>query len=124
MNTSTQLMEQVIKLVARTGLFFAKADGDYSEREQAFIEAFIAQLAQDGSAEEARALVGDVADEHITLDQLVADTRQVLQQLPPNEADMVKLMLYAFITDMVAADGCNCTAEQEAMQQWRDALAG
>ncbi len=123
MNQNNNIIEQVIKLVARTGLFFAKADGHYSEREQTFINAFIEQLALEGSADEARALVGDVEHETNTLDQLVADTRAVLDTLPPDQADTVLLMLYAFVTDVVDADGDDCPAEREALAQWRQALA-
>ena len=123
MNENTNLIEQVIKLVARTGLFFAKADGQYSEREQAFINEYIAQLAKDGSPDEVRALLGDVEHEHITLEGLVADTRAVLEQIPVNDADMVTLMLYAFINDVVKTDGEDCPAEKEALRQWCAALA-
>ncbi len=122
-NTHTDIALQAIQLVARTGLYFAKADGHYSEREHAFIDAFVAQLALEGSADEARTLVGAVEQETITLDQLLADTRALLGQLPPDQADTVLLMLYAFATDVVNADGDSHPAEREALAQWRQALA-
>ncbi|MBQ7690614.1 MAG: TerB family tellurite resistance protein [Muribaculaceae bacterium] len=118
-----QLLEQVIRLVARTGLFFAKADGQYSERERVFVQAFIDLLARQGDAAQARALVDDATSERISLDSLVHDTRQVLAQLPPDDADVVKLLLYAFINDVVKADGDTCEAEREAQRQWCAALA-
>ena len=105
MNENVNLIEQVIKLVARTGLFFAKADGDYTEREQAFINEYVNQLARDGSPDEVRALLGDVEHEPVTLDQLIADTQALLAQLPVADGQMVSLMLYAFINDVVKADG-------------------
>ncbi len=123
MNQNNNIIEQTIKLVARTGLFFAKADGHYSEREHAFIDAFVAQLALEGSPDEARALVADVEHEAITLHQLVADTRALLGTLPPDQADTVLLMLYAFATDVVNADGTHSPAERQALTQWRQALA-
>ena len=123
MNTDIQVMEQVIRLVARTGLYFAKADGNYTEREQAFINAYVEQLAMEGDAEQAQALVAEATRECITLDSLVADTRSLLALLPPTHADMVKLMLYAFINDVVKADGDDCPTEKEALRQWCAALA-
>ncbi len=123
MNENVNLIEQVIKLVARTGLFFAKADGDYTEREQAFINEYVNQLARDGSPDEVRALLGDVEHEPVTLDQLIADTQALLAQLPVADGQMVSLMLYAFINDVVKADGDDCPAEKEALRQWCAALA-
>ena len=123
MNENVNLIEQVIKLVARTGLFFAKADGDYTEREQAFINEYVNQLARDGSPDEVRSLLGDVEHEPVTLDQLIADTQALLAQLPVADGQMVSLMLYAFINDVVKADGDDCPAEKEALRQWCAALA-
>ena len=67
--------------------------------------------------------MAEATRECITLDSLVADTRSLLALLPPTHADMVKLMLYAFINDVVKADGDDCPTEKEALRQWCAALA-
>ena len=45
---NTKPIEKVIWLVAKTGLFFAHADGRYDVREKNFIEGFIDKLAAIG----------------------------------------------------------------------------
>ena len=117
-------LELVIKLVAKTGLFFAKVDGNYSERERAFINAYIEQLmAQGGTQEEVREIIGDVENRNISFDEVMTDTRQLLKALSPAEANLVKMALYAFINDIVKADGDDCPAEKEAFVKWNKALA-
>ena len=44
LNMETSAIEKIIKLVAKTGLFFASADGVYSTRENKFIADFIGKL--------------------------------------------------------------------------------
>lgn len=117
-------LELIIKLVAKTGLFFAKVDGNYSDRERAFINAYIEQLmAQGGTREEVRELIGDVEERNITFEEVMADTHQLLGLLPPTDASMVKMALFAFINDIVKADGDDCLAEKEAFKKWNSALA-
>ena len=116
-------LELVIKLVAKTGLFFAKVDGNYSMRERAFMKSYIDQLVQSGGTEdEVRTLLGDIERRSITLDEVVADTRELLSQLSENDARIVKLMLYSYINDVVKADGDDCPAEKEAFVAWSKAL--
>lgn len=116
-------LEQVIRLVAKTGLFFARVDGEYSDRERAFIQAYIDQLVQaGGTLEEVKAIIGDIERKSITLDEVLADTREVLDQLSPNDARIVKLMLYSYINDVVKADGDDCAAEKAAFEAWNAAL--
>lgn len=116
-------LEDVIKLVAKTGLFFAKVDGHYSEREREFLKSYTAQLVNaGGTEEEVRRILGDMEQQNITLDEVVADTRQVLAQLTPNDARIVRLMLYSYINDVVTADGDDCAAEKAAFVAWNKAL--
>lgn len=116
-------LEQVIRLVAKTGLFFAKVDGDYTEREQAFMQAYIDQLVQaGGTPAEVEELIGNIENEPITLEGVIADTHALLESLPPNDARIVKIMLFSYISDIVAADGDNCPAEKAAFDAWNQSL--
>lgn len=116
-------LEQVIKLVAKTGLFFAKVDGDYTEREQAFMQAYIDQLVQaGGTPEEVDELIGHLEQETITLEDVIADTHALIGSLPPNDARIVKIMLFSYISDIVAADGDDCPAEKAAFEAWNQSL--
>ncbi|MBO4871439.1 MAG: hypothetical protein J5565_05600 [Muribaculaceae bacterium] len=120
---NVNVLEQVIRLVAKTGLYFAKVDGDYSEREKAFIQVYMEQLEQaGGTKEEVEAIIGDIEHRNITLEEVVGDTRQVLETMTPREAGIVKLTLCSFIDDIVKADGEDCKAEQEAFEAWKAAL--
>ena len=116
-------LEQVIKLVAKTGLFFAKVDGEYTEREQAFMQAYIDKLVEaGGTPEEVQAIIGDMENQPITLDEVIADTHALLNSLPPNDARIVKIMLFSYVSDIVAADGEDCPAEKAAFDAWNQSL--
>ncbi len=120
---NTNALEMIIKLVAETGLFFAKVDGNYSERERAFFNAYIDQLVQQGGTrDEVMALIGDVEQRNITLEEVLDHTKALLARLSPDEGRVVKLTLRSFITDIIDADGEDCQAEKDAFKAWEEAL--
>ena len=122
---SVNTLELVIKLVAKTGLFFAKVDGNYSEREKSFLQAYIDQLVSTGGTEqEVREMIGDFDQQVITLEEVVADTREILHRLPAAQARIVKLMLYSYISDIIEIDGEQCSDEKTAFHAWEEAIYG
>ena len=59
--------------MAKTGLFFASADGDYSDKEKNFIEGFISGIENIGDIDdELKAKVNDATSHTYTLDEIVS----------------------------------------------------
>ena len=107
MENNYDSIELTVKLVAKTGLFFACVDGEYSESEKIFIENYINSL----------------SNVRFTLDEIVADTRQLLGYFPEVEDKKAIVMsMYNFIQRVITADGVEHPNEVEALQKWAEAL--
>ncbi len=94
-----------ITLMAKTGLFFASADGDYSDKEKNFIEGFISGIENIG-----------------TLDEIVKETQQLLEGFSPDEQSAIKKSLKAFVNKVIDADCERKSTEQENYLAWKKAI--
>jgi len=78
MEENYQSIELVVKLMAKTGLFFASVDGEYADSERIFIENYINQLSKVGPVDEVKDMLENALNQHFTLGEIIADTRQLL----------------------------------------------
>jgi len=115
---------KAVKVVAKTGLFFSCIDGEYSDQERQFIENYIQELAQYGNIdEEVKPLLDNPLDKHYTLEEIIADTRDLLQSIDsPADRREIAVALADFISQLVKADGKERPAEREAFIQWADGV--
>ncbi len=120
----TKAIEKTIKLLAKVGLFFAKADGKYTDKEENFIAKFIDRLAGDGDdRKEAEALLEGYLDKTFTLDEIIADTKDLLSGFNETEQGVITLMLNGFIDQVIEADGKESAAELKNYEAWQKAIA-
>lgn len=118
-----QKLVDTIKLMAKTGLFFANADGNYSESEKKFITDFILGIEQVGDLEIGlKAQVLDTVNHSYTFEEIVAETRQVLDGFSKQEQEAIKKSLKAFVNEVINIDGERKKVEQEYYLQWRQAI--
>lgn len=116
-------IELVVHLMAKTGLFFAALDGVYAPSERAFIENYINRLASVGPVDEVRQMLQNSLNLRFTLEEIVADTRQLLNYFPsPADKRAIVLAMYNFIQKVIMADGVEHEREKEALAQWANAL--
>lgn len=119
-----QKLADTITLMAKTGLFFANADGQYTESEKKFITDFVLGIEKVGDMEEAlKAQVMDTVNHAYTLEGVVAETKALLGGFNPDEQLAIKKSLRAFANQVIMADGNRCTTEQENYINWKKALA-
>lgn len=119
-----QKLADTIKLMAKTGLFFANADGQYTESEKKYITDFIQGIEQVGDMDSAlKEQVLDTVNHAYTLDDILAETKALLDGFNPDEQVAIKKSLHAFANQVILADGNRCTAEQESYINWKKALA-
>lgn len=117
-------VERVIKLMTKTGLFFGCVDGNYDATERQFIDNFTARLSAVGPIDEVQDMLAHATDVHYTLDEIVAETRELLNGFDNlAERQTVALALYQFIDNVIKADGVEHPAEREAFVAWNKALA-
>ena len=100
----TKPIEKVIWLVAKTGLFFAHADGKYDTREKKFIEGFLDKLAAIGSVDEVRAEIEGSLNKNYKLEDIVSETKDLLSYFTPVEQEVIKITLCQFVTNVINAD--------------------
>jgi hypothetical protein len=113
----------VIKLVAKTGLFFANVDGEYDTKEREFIENFIANIEEVGSIEdELKDDVKDTLNHTYTLDDIVSDTKALIDGFNDEESDAILKTLNAFVTNVIKADGKVVDEEATTYNEWRAQL--
>ena len=123
MQDNYQSIELVVKLMAKTGLFFASIDGEYAQSEREFIENYISSLANVGPIDEVKDMLQNSLNVHFTLDEIIADTRQLLDYFPQGEdKQAIVLSMAHFIEQVILADGQEHPAEKEAFEQWANAL--
>lgn len=119
----TKSIEKVIRLLTKAGLFFAKADGAYDQREKDFIQKFTAKLAEaGGDAAEAQRMVNDYYSTSITLDEVIADTKDLLDDFDADDSAAISLMLTGFIEQVINADGVESKPERELYDKWLQAI--
>lgn len=119
-----QAIAKAVKVVAKTGLYFSCIDGNYADSERQFIENYINELSQYGGVDdEIKPLLDNPMDKHYTLDEVVADTRDLLESIDsPADRRAIAITLADFIGQVVMADGVERPAEREAFLKWADAV--
>lgn len=123
MENDYKSIELTIKLVAKTGLFFACVDGTYADSEREFIENYINNLSKVGPVDEVKEMLENALNVHFTLDEIVADTRQLLGYFEqPEDKQAIVMSMFNFIQHVITADGVEHPAEVEALKQWAEAI--
>ena len=118
----TEAISKVIMLAAKTGLFFAKADGNYNVAEKQFIESFIDKLAAIGPVDEVKDSMEGLLQRPLTLDEIEADTDSLLDEFNGLERMLVRATLTQFVQRVIAADGQKHEKEAELFEAWQKAI--
>ena len=118
-----QKLADTIKLMAKTGLFFANADGEYTESEKKFVTDFILGIENIGDMEVGlKAQIMDTVNHSYTLDEIITETNALLEGFTSQEQKAIRTSLKAFINNVIQADGVRCKAEQENYIAWKKAI--
>ena len=118
----TEAISKVIMLAAKTGLFFAKADGNYNVAEKQFIESFIDKLAAIGPVDEVKDSLEGLLQRPLTMDEIEADTDSLLNEFNGLERMLVRATLTQFVQRVIAADGQKHEKEAELFEAWQKAI--
>lgn len=112
-----------IKLMAKAGLFFANCDGNFSQRERDFIEAFLQNIQEVGDIEdELKKDINDSLNHTYTIEGIIEDTKQLVDGFNEDERKAILFTMAAFIEKVITVDGNLECKEQDYFLQWRDAV--
>jgi len=116
-------MERIIntiKLMAKTGLFFAHCDGEYTDRERQFVEGFVSGIEQIGSIDESvKQEVLDSVNHTYTLEEVLAETKELVAKFNDDERKAILATLDGFIKKVMRVDNEIETAEKKAYVAWK-----
>ena len=113
-------LTNVVRLMTKTGLFFANCDGQYAQSEKSFIERFIAQMEQVGSVdEELKCDVADATSRKYSFEEVVQDTQTLLDGFNSDERKVILLTIDAFIQKVIKADKRIAEAENIHYESWK-----
>ncbi len=113
----------VVKLMAKTGLFFAHADGSYQRAEKRYIDNFVSGLNQIGDLDDAlRNEVTDTLHHTYTFEEIVADTKALVADFSDKERGAILRSIKGFINKVIRADSKVDSAERVAYEQWKAAF--
>ena len=113
-------LENVVRLMAKTGLFFANCDGQYAQQEKDFIEGFIAQIEQIGTIDETlKKEVAGAIDHQYTLEEIVQNTQEVLDGFNSDEQKAILMAIDGFAKKVIKADKRVAEAENANHLAWK-----
>ena len=113
----------VVKLMAKTGLFFANCDGNYDQRERDFIENFISSIEMVGDVDPAlKQSLKDSLNQQYTFDQIVSDTKDLTDGFNEDERKVILITIDNFISNVVKLDGELCQKEKTNYESWQKAF--
>jgi len=114
---------EVVKLMAKTGLFFANADGQYNRSEKDYLDNFVAGIQQIGDiSDELKADVVGALDKTYTLEQIIDDTKQLVDGFSDQERGAILTAIKGFINQVIRVDDTVHEKEQAAYKAWKQAL--
>lgn len=109
-----------VKLMVKTGRFFAFCDGNYDDNERRLMDAFaqsVDMLADVNDEEKKRVM--ETLDEVCTLDQLIAETQDLLEKSHPRERQRILDVFDQFIRMVIASDHHVDRSELASYMEWR-----
>lgn len=113
--------ERLCILTAKTGIFFAKCDGDYDTREQDFIHSYIKLLELNGILTSGtKENLETLESAELTIQQIIEETNLFLSQLKDAEKQECIKALERFIRKVINADNVIKPEETENFRIWKE----
>lgn len=112
-----------IKLMAKSGLFFANCDGQVSIHERDFIHNFLRSILEVGEIDETLKLdVVDTLNHTYTLDEIIRETKELVDGFNDDERKAILVTMSGFIQKVISSDGRFDPKEHGNYTQWKAAL--
>lgn len=112
-----------VKLMVKTGRFFANCDGNYDENERRLLDGFASsiEILADISDEQKNEVLATLG-ENPTLDQLIEETKNLMERSNPRERKRMLDVFDQFIRMTIASDHRIERVELSCYMEWRRRL--
>lgn len=116
-----QKKQQLIKLVMELGSFFSNCDGDFDDRESAFINNYIDKISNvEGILKEELFSIKESVHNMLDMDYLIQETEIMVDAVEERERIPLLRTLSYFINGVIEADGIIHPNETKYFQKWKD----
>jgi hypothetical protein len=116
-----QKKQQLIKLVMELGSFFSNCDGDFDDRESAFINNYIDKISNvEGILKEELFSIKESVHNMLDIDYLIQETEIMVNAVEERERIPLLRTLSYFINGVIEADGIIHPNETKYFQKWKD----
>lgn len=116
-----QKKQQLIKLVMELGSFFSNCDGDFDDRESAFINNYIDKISNvEGILKEELFSIKESVHNMLDMDYLIQETEIMVNAVEERERIPLLRTLSYFINGVIEADGIIHPNETKYYQKWKD----
>ncbi len=119
-------MEKIIatiKLMAKTGLFFAHCDGNYSDHEYRFINGFLEGILEVGDIEDSlKEEIKDSVNHTYTIDGIIEETANIVNGFNEDERKAILFIISQFILKVIVADDSIADEEKANFEKWKAAF--
>lgn len=119
-------MDQKVKfatLMAKLGVHFGAADGNYDDKERAFVNLFIGLLKTQGELDmDVENVIRDTTNKRYTLDELVAECNEILNGVDAEEHSKTIENMCKFIETIIEIDGRSTSEERKEFALWKKAI--
>lgn len=116
-----QKKQQLIKLVMELGSFFSNCDGDFDDRESAFINNYIDKISNvEGILKEELFSIKESVHNMLDMDYLIQETEIMVNAVEERERIPLLRTLSYFINGVIEADGIIHPNEIKYFQKWKD----
>lgn len=111
--------DDMILLLAKTGLFFANCDGEYSDREKKFISDYIQMMKNKSvlSSSNEQILL-NLENHEISFDEILIDTENLLVGFNSTEQQAIVENILDFIQKVINADNRVDKNEEWYLAKW------
>lgn len=110
-----------IKLMAKTGVFFAHCDGKYDQHEVDFLNGFLGGIDHIGDIDETlRQEIKDSLNHTYTLEDIIEETQQLLEGFNEDEQKAIITSIYLFIRKVLVSDKNLESVEKKNFRLWKD----
>lgn len=111
------------QLVAKMGVFFGSVDGDYSDKEKAFVNLFVGMLkAQFNINESDEKILTSATEQSYKLQDIIEETQNAVKDMSADEKSKTFASLENFINIIIGVDGEICEEEKAAFAEWKKAF--
>lgn len=110
----------LIKLAAAIGLYFAKVDNDFDEREKEFVLKYLENLKQSNPISfEEEMEIQKLSEHQITFEEIIFWTNELLDEYVEEERYPLLNTFSVMINQVINADGKTTKEESEKFALWK-----